>query len=190
MHKRTVEEIMLPLSDYAVVEEDATIRDALEALKESQEKLPPDRQPHRAILVKDRSGKIIGKLHHFAFLRALVPERRPRGSIDWMDRAGVEEDLWDSSLKTLDFLTADLVDVCQRARHMVVRDVFTPTRVSISSNAPLSDAILAFLSYQTLSLLVTQAGKTVGILRLSDLFEELAAQIMGDTCTQERNSAS
>ena len=68
-----VRDLTLALSEYAVVDEDATVLDALEALRASQEQLPPDRQPHRAVLVRDRMGEIIGKLHHFAFLRALIP---------------------------------------------------------------------------------------------------------------------
>ena len=180
-----VKDIMLPLSDYAVVDEDATVLEALKSLQRSQEKLPPDKQPHRAILVKNRHGEIVGKFHHFAFLRALAPERKAMGTLALMDRAGVADDLRDSSMKMLDFLTADLMDVCERARNVAVRDVYTTT-ISIPEDAPLSDAISSFLKHQTLSLLVTRQGKTVGILRLSDLFEELARQIMQGECTNER----
>lgn len=182
-----VKDIMLSLSDYAVVGEDETILDALRELQASQERLPPDRQPHRAILVKDKRGVIVGKLHHFAFLRALVPERKAMGEAAIMDRAGVSDDLRDSSMKMLDFLTADLVNVCERAKSVTVRDVYTTTTISIDENAPLAEAISRFLRHQTLSLLVTRGGKTVGILRLSDLFDELARQIMQGDCAGERN---
>jgi len=182
-----VKEITLPLSDYAIVEEGATILDALQALQASQEKLPPDRHPHRAILVRDRRGEIVGKLHHFAFLRALVAERKAMGAAALLDRAGVSDDLRDSSMQMLDLLTSDLVDVCERARNVVVRDVYTTTTVSIDEDAHLGEAISRFLRHQTLSLLVTRRGKTVGILRLSDLFEELARQIMQADCTKERS---
>jgi len=181
-----VKDIMLPLSDYAVVDEDATVLEALKSLQRSQEKLPPDKQPHRAILVKNRHGEIVGKFHHFAFLRALVPERKAMGTLALMDRAGVGDDMRDSSMRMLDFLTADLMDVCERARNVAVRDVYTTTTISITEDAPLSDAVSSFLRHQTLSLLVTRQGKTVGILRLSDLFEELARQIMQGECTNER----
>lgn len=179
---KTVKEVMLSLSEYAVVGEDATILDALKALKESQDKLPPGRQPHRAVLVRDLGGRIIGKLHHFAFLRALVAERKPMIERKVFDRAGVSDDLLASSMQTLDFLTSDLVDVCERARNVAVRDVYTPATQGIGEDASLADAISAFLAHQTLSLLVRRAGETVGILRLSDLFDELARQIMQDDC--------
>ncbi len=179
---KTVKEVMLSLSEYAVVGEDATILDALRALKQSQDKLPPGRQPHRAVLVRDLGGRIIGKLHHFAFLRALVAERKPMIEKEVFDRAGVSDDLLASSMQTLDFLTSDLVDVCERSRNVAVRDVYTPATQGIGEDASLADAVSAFLSHQTLSLLVRRAGETVGILRLSDLFDELARQIMQDDC--------
>ena len=182
-----VKEIMLRLEDYAVVGEDATILDALNALEKSQEKLSPERQPHRAILVEDSGGQIVGKLHYFAFLRALVPERKAFGATGLLDRAGVGDDLRESSLKMLELLTGDLVDVCERARKVLVRDVCTTTTVSIDEDASLPTAVSKFLLHQTLSLLVTQGGKTVGILRLSDLFDELARQITHCRDSSERN---
>jgi len=179
---KTVKEVMLPLSEYAVVGEDATILDALKALEESQQRLPPDRQPHRAVLVRDRQGAIVGKLHHFAFLRALIPERKPMIEKGFLDRAGVSDEMLAASMQTLDFLTGDLVDVCERARNVCVRDVYTPATQGINEDYALADAVSAFLAHQTLSLLVQRAGVTVGILRLSDLFDELVRQIMQDEC--------
>lgn len=179
---KTVRDLMLPLSEYAVVDEDATILDALHELEAKQQKLPPDRQPHRAVLVRDRDGRIVGKLHHFAFLRALAPERKRRTDRSMLDRAGVDDDLLQRSIKALDFLTSDLVNVCVRARSVVVRDVYTSATVSIDEGASLSDAVNLFLTHQTLSLLVRRSGQTVGILRLSDLFDELARQIKQDEC--------
>ena len=104
-----------------------------------------------------------------------------------LERAGVSDDLRDSSMKMLDLLTADLVDVCERARNVAVKDVYSPTTVGIDGDASLHEAISIFLQHQTLSLLVTHRGRTVGILRLSDLFEELARQIMQGDCESERN---
>jgi CBS domain containing-hemolysin-like protein len=178
-----VGDIMMSLRDYAVVFEEATLLEALEALRASVEKLPPDKQPHRAVLVQDRRGEIIGKVHHFAFLRALVPDRRSVSNLAVLDRAGVGDDLRESSMRTLDLLTSDLVNICERARSVRVRDFYTSTTVSIQESASLSEAIQSFLSHQTLSLLVRRGEKTVGILRLSDLFDELSRQILEGSCT-------
>ncbi len=179
-----VEDLMIPLEEYAVVEVGATILDALRQLESAQKNLSPDRPPHRAILVRDTTGRIVGKLHHFAFLRALLPDRKARGAQALLERAGLDDDLRDSSWQTLDLLTAELVDICERARSVKVEEVCTAATVSIDENARLVEAIPTFLAHQTLSLLVTRRGRTVGVLRLSDLFEELARQIMGDACAE------
>jgi CBS domain-containing protein len=186
MAKRVVD-IMVPLSEYAVVGRDATILEALRALQASQAKVPEGRQPHRAILVTDDRGRIVGKLHHFAFLRALLPEKKARGAQDLLDRAGVGDDVRDASMRMLDLLTGDFVNVCERARSVVVGDVCGSVTVSIHERAPLSDAIPMFLAHQTLSLLVTRDGETVGVLRLSDFFDELSRQIMQGECLAERS---
>lgn len=180
---KTVKDLMLPLSEYAVVDEDATILDALMALETAQANLPPTRQPHRAVLVQNRMGRIVGKLHHFTFLSALAPERKHLADADVLDRAGVDDDLLQQSMQALDFLTGDLVNVCVRARTVAVRDVYTTRTASIDENATLSDAVHQFLSRQTLLLLVLRAGETIGVLRLSDLFDELARQIKQNDCT-------
>ena len=182
---KRVKDLMLALEEYAVVDEDATILDALRALDISQATLPAGRQPHRAVLVRDRTGAIVGKLHHFAFLRSLMVQHRPAPEGDMLDRAGVGDDLLRASMQTLGLLTGDLVDVCVRARSVVVRDVCTPATAGIPAEASLADAATAFITHQTLSLLVHRAGRTIGILRLSDLFDEVARQIKQDTCAEK-----
>ena len=179
---KTVKEVMLPLSEYAVVDEDATILDALVALEKSQDRLPSGRQPHRGVLIRNDRGEIVGKLQHFAFLRAFLPERKPLAEMDFLERAGVSDELLASSMQTLDFLTGDQVDLCERARSVLVRDVCTPPTQGVTEDTSLADAAHAFLVHQTLSILVRRAGVTVGILRLSDLFDELARQIMHNEC--------
>jgi hypothetical protein len=177
---------MLPLSEYAVVPEDATVLDALQALRTSQATLPPDRQPHRAVLVRNRRGEITGKVHYFAFLRAMVPERKALKERTVMDRAGVGDDLRESSMRMLDLFTGHLVNFRERARSVSVRDVCTDATVSIDGEAGIAEAISMFLSHQTLSLMVRRGPGTVGILRLSDLFDELSRQILLEQRVPER----
>lgn len=178
-----VRDITLPLWAYAVVDEDATLVDALRVLRDSTARLPAGVQPHRAVLVRNRRGEIAGKVHYFAFLRALVADRKSLNNLGILERAGVDDDMRDSSMRLLDLLTGDLVDICERARNVVVRDIYT-SAAGIQEDATLSDAIAAFLSHQTLSLLVRRGQETVGILRLTDLFDELSRQILAGECTE------
>lgn len=171
-----VKDLMLSLSDYAVVPMGATLLEAIRALDEAQKSVFPQRHRHRAVLVSDARGEIVGKLDHLAFLRALLPERGAFLDEDTLERAGVTDDMQSISEGMFDFLGEALLDVATRARNVTVGDFLTPAKVSVEPEASLYDAIKAFLQNEELSLLVRKGGVIIGILRLSDLFDELARQ--------------
>jgi hypothetical protein len=52
-----------------------------------------------------------------------------------------------------------------------------PVTESIDENALLTEAIHRIVLWQTLSILVTRGGEVVGILRLSDLFDEISCHV-------------
>ena len=56
METKTVKDLMLPLEEYAVVHEDATLREAMMALDQAQNRVHAGRQPHRAVLVADETS--------------------------------------------------------------------------------------------------------------------------------------
>jgi hypothetical protein len=182
MLRREVSSIMLPLSEYAVVDCDATLSDAIGALHQAQKGPAAVRHPHRAVLVRDSRGTIVGKLGHLGFLRALLPERRTWYHDKRLDQAGVSDDMKASSASIFELVGDEVVDVCERAKNVRVVDVCTPTTASIEHSASLLEATRAFLVHNTLSLLVTKEGRTVGIVRLADLFDEFARQVQYDDC--------
>ncbi|MFC1611026.1 CBS domain-containing protein [Myxococcota bacterium] len=179
---RRVRDIMLSLSEYGVVEQDATLLDALHALEDAQARLPEGRYPHRAVLVRNAHGAIIGKLGHLAFLRALSPWRKSVEAEAVFERALMSDDMRASSMEALSLLTDDLINVCESARNVTVGQACVPTTASIDEKAPLVEAITVFVDNRTLSLLVRRGWETVGVLRLSDLFDEIARQVRRDEC--------
>ena len=180
-----VKELMLPLDDYALVSEDATMLEALHALDEAQKKLPPDRQPHRAVLVIDKHQKIVGKLGHLAFLKGLEPRYGEVGDLGTLSRVGLSPELITSMMNNLRLWKESFVDYVHRAKQTRVKDVMHPVTESIQEDAPLSEAIHKIVMYQTLSLLVTRGNKIVGILRLSDLFSEIAEKVKQHAALEE-----
>jgi len=74
METKRVKDIMVPLGDYAVVNSDATVFDALTELNKSHKNHRPGRHPHRAVLIKDKYGYIVGKLGHLTFIKAFEPK--------------------------------------------------------------------------------------------------------------------
>ncbi len=185
MEPKTIKDIMLPLDDYAVVSEDATVLEAIYALDEAQKKLAPGKQPSRAVLVIDQSGKVVGKIGQLAFLKGLEPKYNDMGDLGVLSRAGLSADFITSMMENLRLWKDSFFDICRRARTTQVKDIMRPVTESIQVDAPFSQAIHRIVMYQTLSLLVTQGDKVVGILRLSDLFEEIGDQIK--SCAESQN---
>ncbi len=177
MDNKLVRDLMVLLDDYAVVSQEASLLDAVLALEKAQENLPPDRQPHRAVLVVDENKNVIGKIGQLAFLRALEPKYKIIKDLDKLSRAGVSGEFVSSMMEHFSLFQESLNDLCQKARSILAKDVMRPVEESIDENASLSEALHEMVIYQTLSILVTRDRKVVGLLRLSDLFDEIIKNI-------------
>ncbi len=177
MEEKSVRDLMIPLEDYAVVEEDTTLHDAVMALEKAQAQIPGDRHPHRAILVKDGMGHIIGKIGQLAFLRGLESGIDVASDMGTLERVGVDEELIFSIRGHRRTLVSSLEEFTTNARSIRVRDVMHPVTESVDENIRLTDAIHRIVERQQLSLLVSRGNEVVGLLRLSDLFEMVAEKI-------------
>lgn len=174
MDKKLVEHVMIPLDEFPVVGDDATLAEALRALDKAQSRLPAGRQPYRAVLVEDKNKRVVGKLGQWAFLMALEPKYAVHEDLERLDRANVDPELVASMMEHYSLFQNSLSDLCRRAAGIRVRDVMRPVEDSISAQAPLSQAIHRMVLGQSLSLLVTRGAHVVGLIRLSDLFEAVA----------------
>jgi hypothetical protein len=173
-----VKDIMLPLSEYAVISVEATLYDAFIALKESQKKIPKERQPHRAVLVTDETGQIVGKLGHLGFLRALEPRYKDLGQLDMISKAGLTKEFITSMMNNFGLMQDDLEDIRVRTKKIKMKDVMRPVTENVDINDTINEAIHKIIMFQTLSALVTEGDRIVGILRLSDLFDEVSKNIL------------
>jgi hypothetical protein len=140
-------------------------------------KLPKDRQHNRAVLVKDKTGKIIGKLGHLGFLKTLEPKYNAFGNVEQLSRAGVNPEFLEMMMDNLRFWQDNMDIIYRRARSVRVREVMKPVTENIGENSTLAEAIHHIIMLQVLSLTVTRGEEVVGILRLSDLFDEVSQAI-------------
>ncbi len=67
MENKYVKDLMFPIDEYAVVNEEATLYDAFVVLEKAQQNLPKGQQRHRAVVVADKNFNIIGKLGYLGF---------------------------------------------------------------------------------------------------------------------------
>jgi len=174
MEATCVRDVMLPLDDVPTIRESATLRDAVRALAEAQERRPPGRPSYRAVLVVNDSGQVVGKLGYLSFLAALEPGHEP---LEALDRAGLAPDLIASISDHMRLLRPGLRDLCLRSAHLRVGDVMRRLDESIEEGAPLSEAIASLVRLQTLSILVRRKSEIVGLLRLADLYDLIATLI-------------
>lgn len=181
METKRVRDLMLTLNDYATVSQDASLVEALRALEQAQVRLPPERQPHRAVLIVDDEGRVVGKIGQLGFLKALEPKYSHLGDLHTLSRAGLSTDFLNSMMENLRLWSDSMSEVCRRARLIRVKDAMTPVAESIDEDAPITEAIHTIVVRQTLSILVTRGEAVVGILRLSDLFTEVAESVRAST---------
>jgi len=170
----TVKDLMVPLSEYATVTEDATLYDAVLSLEEAQEKFEDrhTRYRHRAILMLDKNGKVVGKLSQLDVLRALEPKYQDMIQGEGSQRYGFTKKFMKSMLEDYNLFANPLDDICRKAGEQPVKKYMqTPTEGEfVSEDASLETAIHQLILGNSQSLLVTGDEKIVGVLRLTDVF--------------------
>ncbi|MGD8228640.1 MAG: CBS domain-containing protein [Desulfobacteraceae bacterium] len=173
MKTTPVRDLMVPLSEYATVSQEATLSEAILALERAQEKFDPKRQRHRAILVFDQNNKIVGKLSQLDILRALEPKYAEMGEPGAMSRAGFSPQFLSSMVEKFSLWDAALEELCTKAARLMVKDImYTPSEGEyVNEGASLGEAIHMLLMGHHQSLLVTRGEDIVGILRLVDVFK-------------------
>jgi predicted transcriptional regulator len=174
MDEKRVKDLMVPLDDYGLVDENASLLEAILTLEDAQKKRDPNRQPFRAVLVVDKNRKVIGKLGQLAFLKALEPRRNILGDLSRLSDAGVSDQIISTVMEHYRFFQDKLSDLCHRAKDIKVKEVMHPIAESIDESTSLCEAIFQIIMWNTLSALVTRDGKVVGLLLISDLYQEIA----------------
>jgi len=169
-----VEDLMVPLSEYATIFEEATLYEAVLALEKAQELFEDKhtRYRHRAILILDKNKQVIGKLSLFDVLMALEPKYQNMTDDKGMQRYGFSKNFIKSMMKEYNLFAKPLEKLCCEVGQKNVKEyMFTPTEGEyVSADSPLDEAIHLLVLGHNQSLLVTRGHEIVGVLRLTDVF--------------------
>jgi len=167
-----VKDLMVPLSEYATVSEDATLFDAVKALEKAQEDFDHTRYRHRAVLILDGNGKVIGKLSQLDVLKALEPKYDEMLDRRRLRSFGFTKDFMKSMLEDYQLFDSPLEDICRKAGEQnVTKFMYSISKGEyIAESATLDEAIHQFVLGRHQSLLVTKGDSILGILRLTDVF--------------------
>jgi CBS domain-containing protein len=173
MEETTVEDLMIPLNEYATVYENAGLLDAIDELEKIQKKVTKSMIPHRAVLVHDDSNHIVGKISQFDILKALESNSQQINHLKKISKYGFSQDairamiaqqnLWESLEEKLN----------RKAKTMRVKDfMYKPSKEEVvQRQASLNEAIHQMVVGHHHSLLVVFEKKIIGILRLVDVFD-------------------
>jgi len=167
---------MTPLDQYAVVDESATIVEALQELERAQTLVPEGMAPHRAVLVRNSAGEITGKLGHHGFLAGLEP-RYLETDKPTISHTGYSQEFLSSMLEQMPLWQNDFDTYVRRAMTTTVAEVMHPIAEHIDIDAPIGEVIHQIITCEAISLLVTEGTRPVGMLRVSDLFSVVSKNI-------------
>jgi predicted transcriptional regulator len=176
---KTVKELLIPLSDYAVVKEKATVAEAVKALKQAQTRLHPVRHEARAVLVVNDKGQVVGQIEQIDFLKALEPKYSMLGDLEPLSRAGLSDEMINALVDNMKFWQVDVPEACKRAGAMSVKEIMDPIKRSVDIEAPLAEIIHKLVMWQARRVLVNKGKEIVGIIRLTDVFHNLMDYMEG-----------
>lgn len=174
-----VKDLMVPLKEYATVSEEATLYEAVMALESAQKAFDQTRYRHRAVLIKDAEGKIVGKVSQLDVLRGLEPKYKEVKEKDSFARFGLTKIHLKAMMEQLSLWDKPLTDICAKASRIRVKGImYKPTEGEyVKAEATLDEAIHQLIMGSHQSLLVLADAAIVGVLRLSDVFLEVCEAI-------------
>jgi len=173
MKQIKVKDLLVHLGEYATVNEDSSLVEAIEALEKAQQGFDSSHYTHRAILVYDDNKRIVGKLSQWDMIKGLESKYETFGDIRSISLSGLSSEFIRSMMEKRSLWQDNLDDICNRVADKKVKEVmYRPTEGEmIDEDATLGEALHILIIGHHQSLLVTRRGTIVGILRLVDVFK-------------------
>ncbi len=177
MKSFSVKDLMVPLSEYATVNEDASLFEAMLALEKAQAEFSANKYAHRAVLILNKDQQVIGKISQLDVLKALEPKYQEMLDRTGLQRYGFSRAFMKSLLTNYHLWDSPLREICKKAASIPVKDfMHKPSEGEhIEETANLDEAIHQLLLGSHQSLLVMERGTISGILRLTDVFAAVFA---------------
>ena len=165
--ERSVMDIMIPISEYSSIEEDKTIKDAINRLKRSfLTQMATSRlmeTGHRSILVLDKAQQVQGVLTIRDLMEMVMPGYLSAAKPSLADSIEYSPMFWKGMFA---MGIREMGDTC-------LSEVMSPSPAPIDGQANLMEAAYLMLEANQRRLIVTVSGKTSGIIREQELFFEM-----------------
>lgn len=158
---KRVKDLMIAINDYPHIPQWFTLRQAMAIVREAPIKFEAKFWP-RSLLVFDENYRLMGILTLLDIIRGLSPTALKEACLTGMSLEGL--------------FGPNLEEKSQQPVH----EVMSPILVTIKSNAPLVQALYLMIQNNVVRLPVLDDDKVIGMIRLSDLFNEVAQMVLGE----------
>jgi len=160
---------MTPIDQYTTISEEASLKDAFMALEgalRGEQQADSSHPRDFAVLVLGKNRQVIGRLVVWDVLKGLETQTVTR--VDSM-----------SMIEGYSTWRQPLANLTTKARYIKVRNLVKALdkREYISEEANLDEALRKLVSNRFLSLIVTSKEKTVGVLRVVDVFSKVCERL-------------
>ncbi|MBW2619185.1 MAG: CBS domain-containing protein [Deltaproteobacteria bacterium] len=182
MKRIKVKELMISLADFATVDEEATLFEVVQALKQAHEQYTKSPFRHRAVLVFNKEGKLTGRIRLWDVLQGLEPGYQEITHLEHTSGLGFSAEFMRDTLESAGLWQRPLDDISRKAVDIKAKDVMhvPPKDEYISEDDSLDHAIHHLVMGRFPSLIVTRGEKVVGILRVADVYDEIGKAM--ETC--------
>ncbi|QJB57270.1 CBS domain-containing protein [Pseudodesulfovibrio sp. zrk46] len=168
-----IKDLMTPVSEYKTVTTTATFADVAAALSESS---------HRDVIVVNEDGDLVGILTMTDILVAMEPNYKKLGKKD-LDSDILSNRYVADLFKEYGLWVDPLNELCKKGAKVLVSDaMYVPDESEyLNEEDDLGHGIHRYIVGVHQPLLVRSNGTITGVLRLSDVFEEIKTRMV--TCT-------
>jgi CBS domain-containing protein len=174
-----VKDWMAPLHECPTLSEDATLYEALSALEVANEKFDVTGYRRPAVIVLKKGGRVIGKLGTLDILRCLEPKYADMGDLKKIAGYGLSAELLRSMIDRYGLWRGPLNEICRKASRIRIGEIAKLPLAGefIEADASIDQAIHQLIIGHDQSLIVTSKDKIVGILSVTDVFQQIVALI-------------
>jgi CBS domain-containing protein len=166
-NQKKVKDLMIPLEDYPHIPYWFTLRQAMAIVREATIKFEGSFEP-RAVLVFDEKYQLMGILTLRDIIKGLEPRFLKETNLIKMD-------------PSLTILLGDLFGPQMKENSQrPVSEVMSPIQVTVDGDAPIVKALYLMIKENVGMMPVIQDTKVTGMIRMSDLFGEIAKVVLGE----------
>ncbi len=173
MKNYLVKDLMVPISEYATVPVGTPLIEAIHVLERAQDAFTSSKYQHRAIIVLDHNGQVVGKISQMRALKAIEPQLDFSDELEEIRKFKFSEDyiiqLRDKYRARGKIIKEETLREAAAKKVEEFMQMPTPGEF-VDEDCTLDAAIHRLIAGTHLSLLVTKEGKIIGILRISDVF--------------------